>query len=83
MSPSQLKNLHLNNFPNSTFFNRTNLRMTGDSMSNYAVRGYAIGDGVECWELYRKKPVKLGRTASAYFDKATYKQLFLNNLERD
>ena len=79
MSPSQLKNLHLLHFPNSTFFNRANMRFTGDSMRNYAVRGYAIGAGIECWELYRKKPVKLGRTASAYFDKTAFKQLFLNN----
>jgi hypothetical protein len=79
MSPSQLKNLHLLHFPTSTIFNRANLRFTGDSMSNYAVRNYAIGSGVECWELYRKKPVKNGQTASKYFDKTTYKQLFLNN----
>lgn len=38
---------------------------------------YKKGDSVECWELYRKKPVKHGLVGTvAYWDKTTFKRVY-------
>jgi hypothetical protein len=75
MSPSELKQNYLTNNPNGLFFNAKNMKFAGDTMMNYGVRHAAINGGVECWELYRKRPVKHGLQTSAYFDKQTFKKL--------
>ena len=55
------------------FFTRNNMKFLGDTMSNYGVRANTVmvktyTDGlVECYELYRRKPVKHGVSNSAYF----------------
>lgn len=53
------------------FFTRDTMRFFGDTMPNY---GLIVHD--DCYELYRKKPVKHGLTSSAYFDKKTLKRIF-------
>ena len=73
---------------NSNFFSRESMRFFGDTMRNYGVRTATIqsnydlngeycdnGVMIECWELYRKHPVKMGLKSSAYFDKKTYKRI--------
>jgi hypothetical protein len=57
------------------FFTRKTMKFFGDTMRNYGVR-----DAGDCWELYRKMPVKHGLFSSAYFDKATFRQIFGRNL---
>jgi hypothetical protein len=57
------------------------MRFFGDTMSNYGVRSSKIirqfdNINVECWELYRKNPVKYERQKSAYFNKESYKREF-------
>ena len=54
------------------FFTRKTMKFFGDTMRNYGVR--LSGDN---WELYRKKPVKHGLSRSAYFDKKTFKRVFV------
>jgi len=75
MSPTELKHNYLANNPNGLFFSPNNMKFAGDTMSNYGVRHAGINGGVECWELYRKRPVKDGLQTSAYFDKQTFKKL--------
>jgi len=53
------------------FFERKTMRFFGDTMRNYGLR-----DAGAYWELYRKRPAKHGRKESAFFDKATFKQVF-------
>lgn len=53
------------------FFDRSSMKFFGDTMRNYGVRDYG-----DCWELYRRKPVKHGLKNSAYFDKVTGKRRF-------
>lgn len=55
----------------SHFFDRLSMRFSGDTMANYGLR-----DCGDCWELYRRKPVKGGLIKSAYFDKETYERIF-------
>lgn len=58
------------------FFTRDNMKFFGDRMSNYGVRSAVIDTwtetGIDCWELYRKHPVKMGNKKSTYFDKRTF-----------
>lgn len=54
------------------FFTHKTMRFFGDTMKNYGVR-----DGGDCWELHRKRPVKHGLQSSAYFDKKTFKRIYL------
>lgn len=54
------------------FFDRETMRFFGDTMKNYGLRSY----NEKTWELYRRKPVKHGLDASAFFDKDTFKQIF-------
>lgn len=55
----------------TVFFNRENMKFFGDSMANFGVRKRLIennrGVEVECWELWRKRPVKHGLQGSHYF----------------
>lgn len=76
MTPSELKFNHKRAVPSSHFFDTDTMRYYGDTMVNYGVRSH----DEKTWELYRKKPVKDGRQASAFFDKQTFKQLFPKNI---
>jgi len=67
MTPSELKYQHETTHPDSHFFDRKIMKFFGDTMKNYGVRSCG-----ECWELYRKRPVKSGLRGSAYFNKATF-----------
>lgn len=73
----------------SFFFAPHTMKFFGDSMSNYGCRlativcdydrdGNYAPDGfrTEAWELWRKRPVKHGLQASAYFDPFTFKRIF-------
>lgn len=82
MTPSQLKAAVQETRTDSHYFDRDSMKFFGDTMGNYGVRSATInvrdGSFIECWELYRKRPVKNGLQKSTYFDKTTYKQLFAN-----
>ena len=62
------------------FFTRKTMQFFGDRMSNYGVRSAVIDTysetGVECWELYRRQPVKNGLQSSAYFRKDAFERAF-------
>jgi hypothetical protein len=75
MSPTELKQNYLTHNPDGLFFCKENMKFAGDTMQNYGVRHAGINNGVECWELYRKRPVKHGVQTSAYFDKQTFEKL--------
>jgi len=64
----------------SYFFSRDSMKFFGDRMSNYGVRSAVVdtwdGEQVECWELYRRRPVLMGLGSSAYFDKRTFQRVF-------
>lgn len=53
------------------FFTRKSMRFFGDTMRNYGLRRVTIknqmGETVECYELYRRKPVKHGLQSSTFF----------------
>lgn len=66
MTPSELKRRYKHLRPDGHFFDRDTMRAWGDTMQNYGVR-----DAGDCWELYRKRPVKEGRDASTFFSKHT------------
>lgn len=72
MKPSQLKAHLMEGDGESKFFSRENMRFAGDTMSNFGVRSAKI-DNVECWELWRKKPVKCGIQTSFYFRKDNFR----------
>lgn len=84
MTPSDLKYRVTKANPASHFFSRDTMKFFGDTMRNYGVRtadiqtlvcGYGVVD-VECWELYRKRPVKNNLQSSVYFDKISFKRFF-------
>jgi hypothetical protein len=65
----------------SKFFSRDSMKFAGDTMRNYGVRGPVnvktyTGEIVPAWELYRRRPVKLGLRESAYFRVDTYARTF-------
>lgn len=80
MTPAELKQHYLIGNPDGHFFDRGSMAFFGDTMNNYAVRGPVMletwGGPVECWELYRKKPVNHGLQASAFFDTIHFKKRF-------
>ena len=80
MTPSELKYNMLEHNPESHFFDRKTMKCFGDTMANYGVRSGCIqardGQMVEVWELYRKRAVKGGLRASAFFDKETFCPVF-------
>jgi len=47
------------------------MRFFGDTMENYGVRS-GIVNGIDCWELYRKKPVNYDLQSSHYFTKGDF-----------
>ena len=53
------------------FFNYRTMSFFGDTMGNYGVR-----DAENCWELYRKEPVKYDLSGSAYFNKQTFRRIY-------
>jgi hypothetical protein len=61
------------------YFTRQTMRFHGDTMRNYGVCSAKVDswfeEGIDCWELYRKKPVKHGIWESAYFRKDSYKRV--------
>lgn len=71
MTPAKLRQMSLDR--NSKFFTRNNMKFCGDTMANYGVRENTIDTWTETkvkvWELYRRKPVKMGLQGSAYFRK--------------
>lgn len=93
MNASELKYHVENARTDAKFFTRENMKFAGDTMRNYGVRSAVIqsnydaagnwasaeGEQREVWELYRKRPVKHGLQSSAYFDKATFAQVFAAN----
>ena len=58
------------------FFTRSTMKFFGDTMRNYGVRGNTI-DGIEVWELHRKKPSGQGLTGSHYFRKDNFEQIYI------
>ena len=90
MTPRELK-CNVEQGHDKFFFAREAMRFFGDTMRNYGVKDsgtipYHYDDEgnnysetphtIEVWELYRKRPVNLGLTDSAYFDKRTYRRVF-------
>lgn len=60
----------------SNFFERSTMRFFGDTMANYAVSSKTvIRNGIECYELRRRKPVKHGLQSSAYFNAQTFERV--------
>ena len=65
----------------SYFFTRDTMDFFGDTMRNYGVRSNSNvvdyrGETHECWELYRRQPVKHHLSSSTYFDKQTFQRIF-------
>lgn len=64
----------------SRFFTRDTMRFFGDTMRNYGVRRVTLetnmGDTVEAFELYRRRPVKHNNQSSAYFNAETFRRVF-------
>jgi hypothetical protein len=63
------------------FFTRANMRVNGDTMKNYGVRGPIdittnMDEVVQAYELYRRKPVRFGLTRSAYFHATEFRLVF-------
>ena len=82
MTPSELKYKIEQTGRESHFFARSSMKFFGDTMRNYGVRSDVIEcykeddmsqtEIVEVWELYRKRPVKHGRTGSSFFRKDNF-----------
>lgn len=78
MTPSALKHSIISANPESHFFDSKTMKFFGDTMANYGCKTTNVktsGGVVECWELYRKKPVKNGLTTSTFFDKITFNKV--------
>jgi hypothetical protein len=75
MTPSELKYQVELAGKEPFFFSRDTMKFFGDTMKNYGVVTSTV-NGVEVWELYRKKPVKHGLRSSAFFDKETFARVF-------
>jgi hypothetical protein len=58
----------------SYFFTRKTMRFFGDTMRNFGMRKTKYKD-VDCFEVYRKQPVKHNLSGSFYFDCKTLKQI--------
>lgn len=60
----------------SFFFDRSSMRFFGDTMANYAVSTKTVMiNGIECYELRRRNPVKHGLKCSAYFNAVTFERV--------
>ena len=73
MTPLELRELVEKIGGMKYFFDHKTMAFFGDSMKNYGV-----ADGGEYWELYRKNPVKGGLFNSTFFDKKTFKRVYLD-----
>ena len=78
MTASELKeNVHANGNP--YFFTHKTMKFFGDTMRNYGVRSAKIDQqdekNIDAWELYRRKPVKMGLWSSAYFRKDNFHKI--------
>ena len=71
MTPSMLKYKVEKAGNEPYFFTRKTMKFFGDTMRNYGVC-----DAGDCWELFRRRPVKYGVKSSAYFSKETLKRVF-------
>ncbi len=82
MTPSDLK-YEVEKAGNSPyFFSRKTMKFFGDTLANYGCRTAFIKrekseNMVECWELWRKRPVKHRLRSSAYFRKDNFKRVFI------
>lgn len=90
MNASELKFKVETRGSDSHFFSRRTMRFFGDTMKNYGVRAVSVvtaydaagsyagkaGITVQCWELYRKHPVKHGLRESAYFAQDDYRRVY-------
>lgn len=69
----------------SKFFNKENMRFSGDTMANYGVSNNLVrvisenGEISVCYVLYRKNPVKNGLNKNAYFDNLSFKRILTND----
>ena len=68
----------------SEFFTRSTMRFFGDTMRNYGLRQpqpVTLYDGstVLAYELFRRRPVKHGLRASAWFNAETFARVFPAN----
>jgi len=79
LTPSGLRAELLARNSESRFFSRENMRFAGDTMRNYGVRLTTINDGVQVFELYRRRPVKHGLQSSAYFTADTFTQTWIQS----
>lgn len=81
MNATQLRAAHEAAHPDSHFFTRRSMAFFGDTMSNYAVSSEPVsfldysGDKMTCWELRRKRAVKHGLKAPAYFCAETFRKV--------
>jgi len=78
----QLKSAYADKQPYGLFFDRKTMRHFGDTMKNFGVRlvdEVIRGKSMPVYELYRKKPVKHGRTKSSFFDPQTFACCFPDN----
>jgi len=80
MTASELKYQVESSGRESHFFTRRTMKFFGDTMRNYGVRGpvtveNTLGEKFECYELYRRNPVKHGLRESAYFDAKTFERV--------
>jgi hypothetical protein len=78
MTPSELKrNVEATG---SAFFDYRTMRFFGDTMKNFGVRKVTIAtpsvDALEVYELYRKRPVKMGLEGSSFFDTKTFQRAY-------
>lgn len=83
MTPSELKYNVENSGLNPYFFDHKSMKFFGDTMKNYGCKSVVVHvsngveiDGIACWELYRKYPVKHGLKSSTYFDKKTFAKVY-------
>jgi hypothetical protein len=78
MTASELK--YLTRKTNPYFFTHKTMKFFGDRMSNFGVRSSVVDtwseDGVEVWELYRKRTVKHGLRDSHYFRKDNFETAY-------
>lgn len=63
------------------FFDRRTMKFFGDKMSNYGVRRVFVerlsGGFVHAFELYRRRPVKMGNQGSAFFACDSFERIFV------
>lgn len=81
MTASELKYRHEENFPDSLFFSRNNMKFAGDTMANFAVLPDTCeivtpsGNIHTCYELIRKRKTSKGFSGTFYFDVETFQRI--------